>query len=219
MIYCISDIHGCYEKFMELLEKIQFNPKLDKLYILGDAIDRGKQPLECLMFIIKTASVYLILGNHEQMMLDYYDCKDNSWHHNGCEATTEQINGLMEFERTKLLSYIRSRPYYKTVAVNGKRYFLSHSGLAVSVPFKYQSLHDLIWSRSNFYERQALKRHICIFGHTPSFHIRNSDDYSVWFDPIYNDKVCIDCGCVYGGALAAIRLDDGEVFYSQNIKK
>ena len=27
------------------------------------------------------------------------------------------------------------------------------------------------------------------------------------------DKVCIDCGCVYGGALAALRLDDGNVFY------
>ena len=214
MIYCISDIHGCYEKFLELLEKIQFDSKSDKLYILGDAIDRGSQPLECLMFIMKTAGVYLISGNHEHMMLDYYDCKDNLWRRNGCDVTMEQLNGLTECERNKILLYVRSRPYYKTIAVNEKRYFLSHSGLAGSVPFKDQSPHDLVWSRSNFYNQQALKRHICIFGHTPSFHIRNNNDFSVWFDPVYNDKICIDCGCVYGGALAAIRLDDGEVFYS-----
>jgi hypothetical protein len=39
------------------------------------------------------------------------------------------------------------------------------------------------------------------------------NDCSVWFDTRHNDKICIDCGCVYGGALAALRLDDGKIFY------
>ena len=40
MIYAVSDIHGCYDKYQELLEKINFGPD-DTLYVLGDVIDRG----------------------------------------------------------------------------------------------------------------------------------------------------------------------------------
>lgn len=40
MRYIISDIHGCYHEYMELLNKIKFSDK-DELYILGDAVDRG----------------------------------------------------------------------------------------------------------------------------------------------------------------------------------
>jgi serine/threonine protein phosphatase 1 len=213
MTYCVSDIHGCYEKFMELLDKIQFTPSADTLYVLGDAIDRGEQPVKCLMFIKKTNRVHFILGNHEHMMLDHYDCKNDTWRRNGNETTKAQLDSLRECERGAILSYIRTRPYYKTLAVNGKRFFLSHSGLAVGVPFKYQTPRDMVWNREGFYRRKALKRHTCIFGHTPTSYIRHSEDDSVWFDSVNHDKIGIDCGCVYGGYLAAYRLDDGAVFY------
>lgn len=42
MIYAMSDIHGCYEAYCALLEKIQFSDE-DTLYIVGDAIDRGEE--------------------------------------------------------------------------------------------------------------------------------------------------------------------------------
>jgi len=146
-------------------------------------------------------------------MLDFYDGKDNPWHRNGNETTNAQFNRLSESEQFRILLYLRKRPYYKTVSINEKQYFLSHSGLNAAVPFKYQSQRDLVWSRREFYRRKALKRHICVFGHTPTFHIRHENIYEIWHDPIYHDKICIDCGCVYGGALAALRLDDGEAFY------
>ena len=214
MTYCISDIHGCYDTFMALLDIIRFNPASDTLYILGDAIDRGRQPMECLMFIKKTSRVHFILGNHEQMMLDYYDCKNDYWRRNDNEITKAQLNSVTEYERDSILSYIRTRPYYKTVALNEKRFFLSHSGLAVGIPFKYQTPRDMVWGRKEFYQNKALHRYTCIFGHTPTPYIRRSKDCSVWFDPVHQDKICIDCGYVHGGYLAAIRLDDGAVFYS-----
>jgi len=40
MTYAVSDIHGCYDKYRELLRVIRFCPK-DTLYVLGDVIDRG----------------------------------------------------------------------------------------------------------------------------------------------------------------------------------
>ena len=216
MIYCISDLHGCYDEFMALLDKIKFDPPNDALYILGDAVDRGNNPIECVKFIMNTENVNFLIGNHEEMMLDYYDGKDfwGDWDNNGNKITKKQLKALDDIEREKIFLYFRQRPYYMTVDAAGTQYFLSHAGLDVSAPsLNHQSKEALIWSREEFYEYKALDKYICIFGHTPTPFIYHSDDCSVWFDKKYNDKICIDCGCAYGGALAALRLDDGEIFY------
>ena len=44
--YVISDIHGEYERFMELLEEIELKDT-DTLYVLGDVLDRGEHPIKC----------------------------------------------------------------------------------------------------------------------------------------------------------------------------
>ena len=184
------------------------------LYILGDVIDRGDKPLDCLRFIMKTKNVHLLRGNHEDMMLDFIDRKPSNWERNGSKETQMQLNyEATEGERDAIVQYLRKRPLYKTVGVNGQRYFLSHAGLDPQVPFIRQDPHTLLWSRENFYEHKALPRHICIFGHTPTMAIRDNNDCSIWFDEEHQDKICIDSGCVYGGALAALRLDDYRVFY------
>ena len=41
MIYVISDIHGCYDEFQQMLKKINFNPEKDELIIDGDIIDNN----------------------------------------------------------------------------------------------------------------------------------------------------------------------------------
>lgn len=217
MIYCVSDIHGCFDTFMSLLGKIEFDPQNDTLYVLGDVIDRGPRPIDCLTYIKKAKGMYLILGNHEQKMIEFFEGRFNNWGSIGNETTLEQLAGLTDKERSGIITYVRARPYYKTLGVNGKRYFLSHAGLDVSVPFKDQTTRDLVWGgRERFFTRKGLPCHTCIFGHTPTFHIRRNDNCSIWEDPIYHDKICIDCGCTYGGCLAALRLDDGKVFYAEN---
>ena len=45
MRYLISDVHGCYEEYQELLDKIHFSNE-DELYVLGDAMDRGPEPIK-----------------------------------------------------------------------------------------------------------------------------------------------------------------------------
>ena len=95
--YVISDIHGCFKEFQALLEEIQFNPNQDTLYILGDVIDRGWESLECLRFIMKSKSIHLLRGNHEAMMLDYFDGEPTNWRHNGGRSTQMQLR----FETSK----------------------------------------------------------------------------------------------------------------------
>ena len=215
MVYCISDLHGCYDEFMALIKKIKFDPSNDAIYILGDVIDRGDKSIDCLKYIMNTNKIYLLKGNHEQMMLDYYDGIESwsDWDNNGNKLTKKQYKSLDAIEREKIITYLRSRPYYKTLIINDNHFFLSHSGLDVSKTFKDQPKEALIWSREEFYDFKALEKYICIFGHTPTFYMHVSADCSIWLDNIHMDKICIDCGCVYEGALAALRLDDGEVFY------
>ena len=68
MIYAISDIHGAYDKYIKMLEKIKFNDD-DTLYVIGDVIDRGKDSIKILQDMMNRANVFPILGNHEIMAL------------------------------------------------------------------------------------------------------------------------------------------------------
>mgnify|MGYP004671963733 FL=1 len=74
MHYVMSDIHGCYEEFIEMLELINFKNE-DDLYILGDILDRGENPIKILQYIKNKSNIHMLLGNHEDMMLIYYQRK------------------------------------------------------------------------------------------------------------------------------------------------
>ena len=62
MIYCISDIHGEYEKFMQMLGLIGLKDE-DTLYVLGDVLDRGEQPIKTLLKLMEMPNAVFILGN------------------------------------------------------------------------------------------------------------------------------------------------------------
>ena len=68
MTYCVSDIHGNYEGYLKLLEKINLRD-IDTLYVLGDVIDRGKGGIKILQDMMMRFNVIPILGNHEYMAL------------------------------------------------------------------------------------------------------------------------------------------------------
>ncbi|MFG6370101.1 MAG: metallophosphoesterase [Lachnospiraceae bacterium] len=71
--YIMSDIHGCYNDFHSMLEKIGFSD-LDQLIIAGDYIDRGKQSFKMLKWIEHCPpNVLLLRGNHEQEFATYVD--------------------------------------------------------------------------------------------------------------------------------------------------
>ena len=63
MNYVISDIHGCYEEFMELLEKISFSEE-DNLFILGDVLDRGPSPIKTMQEIMNRKNITFLVFNY-----------------------------------------------------------------------------------------------------------------------------------------------------------
>ncbi|MCB5191249.1 symmetrical bis(5'-nucleosyl)-tetraphosphatase [Methylobacillus arboreus] len=64
--YAIGDIQGCYHSFLSLLDAIQFDPANDKLWLVGDLINRGSGSLETLRWAkAHEASLVMVLGNHD----------------------------------------------------------------------------------------------------------------------------------------------------------
>lgn len=64
MIYAISDIHGCWDKYRKLLKKINFGLD-DTLYVLGDVIDRGPDGFKIMLDMARRPNVVNLMGNHE----------------------------------------------------------------------------------------------------------------------------------------------------------
>ena len=60
----MSDIHGCFDKYKEMLELIELVPR-DTLYILGDVIDRGPDGIKILQDMNTRPNVFPLLDNHE----------------------------------------------------------------------------------------------------------------------------------------------------------
>lgn len=68
--FVVGDIHGHFDVFMEELSYEGFNADQDRVFSVGDLIDRGPQSLACLELLDKPW-FHAVRGNHEQMMIDW----------------------------------------------------------------------------------------------------------------------------------------------------
>ena len=64
MIYTVSGLHGCLEDWKSLLQKIRFNDN-DTMFVLGDCVDLGPDPIGLLHDMMERPNVFPLLGNHE----------------------------------------------------------------------------------------------------------------------------------------------------------
>ena len=152
--YVISDIHGYFYRFLDCLAKVNFDPREDRLYILGDVADRGPHSAEMLEWVYHASSaVKLLRGNHEDLMLgsmgeyeslfsrDYFKDEDTlfdfmynsvwiAW--NGGIQTFDYLLGLPKANRKNLLDWINRWPLFYDITVQGRRFILVHAGLAMN---------------------------------------------------------------------------------------
>lgn len=219
----MSDIHGCFNEFKKMLKLINFSQN-DMLYIIGDVIDRGKEPIKVLDYIMNNSNIILMRGNHENFLSYCIKNEENYiWYANGGKVTHKQIIKRGEEYENKVVQYISN---CKVITIIGK-FILVHASLKFPDNFKDMSLEDFLkeqnedvclWGRDNIGNEKQFQDYIVICGHTPvqaiDENIKKREDVKILHR---KGTIYIDCGCCYGydagGKLACIRLNDMEEFY------
>ena len=228
MHYAISDIHGCYDKYIDMLEKIGFSDD-DTLYFLGDAVDRGPDGVKVLLDMMERKNVVPLLGNHEDtfyFMMNsrnaelsdaeraFVEAEKAAWFESdGGEPTWKAYLALPEETKKRLLDYVAGFALWKEVEVGGRTFLLVHAGLGDYKEGKTPddcTVDELIWERMD-YDRVYCPGKYLVTGHTPTGYIH----------PAYrgrimrrNNHIAIDCGAVSCDSLGCICLETLEEFYT-----
>lgn len=231
MIYVMSDLHGCYEKYMQMLEEIKFKSE-DTLYILGDVVDRGEDGIKILLDMMQRPNVVSLLGNHEYMAYcvlkkfcveiteQNYDKHLDSeamemyenWMFNGGVTTARAFSKLDKQKKETVLEYLGEFELYEELEVNGNKFVLVHGGLAdfdENKDLSEYGIHDIIWGRCD-YAKQYFPNKFLVTGHTPTCNIDKKYKGKIYKE---NNHIAIDCGAAYGICLGCICLDTLEEFY------
>ena len=148
MHYVMSDLHGEYEKYLEMLKKIKFTDD-DVLYVLGDIVDRGKHPIKILQDMMQRFNVYPLIGNHDYMCLlslktllteitnesiEHFENEDQLqtlqfWLQEGGQTTLDEFMQLSKEEMQNIEDYLGEFSLYEEIHVNRKVFILVHAGL------------------------------------------------------------------------------------------
>ena len=121
--FAIGDLQGCYRKFRQLLDLIRFDPAKDKLWLVGDIVNRGPDSLSVLRFVkgLHNAAV-MVLGNHDLHLLMVAE---------GCARLhrNDTLEDILDApDRDELLHWLR---HQRMLHVDGN-YVMVHAGLLPS---------------------------------------------------------------------------------------
>lgn len=104
-IYAVGDIQGCYDSFRRLLDKCRFDPAVDRLWLVGDLVNRGPRSLETLRFVHSLGSAATtVLGNHDLSLIMVAE----GFGKRGKDDTMGQV--LAAPDRDELISWLRHQP-------------------------------------------------------------------------------------------------------------
>jgi bis(5'-nucleosyl)-tetraphosphatase (symmetrical) len=120
MDYAIGDVQGCFDTLQQLLKEINFNSERDRLFFLGDVVNRGNKSLETLRFIKSLKdNAQMVLGNHDFHLL-------------ACALTPHRPNRKDTFhdilnapDKNTLLDYLLTRP----LLIEQNNALLVHAGI------------------------------------------------------------------------------------------
>jgi bis(5'-nucleosyl)-tetraphosphatase (symmetrical) len=261
--YAIGDIQGCYAELIELLDQLGFSPSRDRLWLVGDLVNRGRDSLAVLRFVKSLgARALMVLGNHDLHLV----MQSAGYGKTSREDTLAEV--LAAPDRDELIAWLRAQPLFHVE----DEFALVHAGLLpqwdvaqalslsseVSAALIAPNYRDFLahmwgsepdawrddlagWDRLRVVVNAMTRMRFCTpagrmefrapgakgppergpAGCLPWFDVpgRRSADHHVicghWsalgFRRQHN-LLALDSGCLWGGYLTAVRLEDQRVF-------
>jgi bis(5'-nucleosyl)-tetraphosphatase (symmetrical) len=259
--YAIGDIQGCYDSLCCLLEKCAFDPARDRLWLVGDLVNRGPKSLETLRLIKSLGkSALTVLGNHDLYLLMV---AEGGAKFRGKDDTLDAIFAAPDC--AELLDWLR---HQALCHVEGE-YCLVHAGLLpqwsitraralageVESMLQGPNFHEFVlnlwgsepagwsddltgWQRLRVIVNAMTRMRFCTpagvmefkikgkaanapAGHLPWFELPNRQSagsvlvtghWSALGLKITPNLLALDSGCLWGGHLSALRLEDRQLF-------
>ena len=226
MTYCISDIHGEYDLFMRLMEKIKYSES-DRLIVCGDFIEKGASSVRLMKTIFDLPNAYCIMGNHEYMFFKFYRAGMHS-------AILDFDAILLHLQRYfpydgNLLDWdtvdrLTGLPYY----IEDESFICVHAGLPMDdagkiLPLDEALPEELVHDR-RFKDPNVLpKESKCVFfGHTPTTYIAPEPKIITYLKPDRPEssrsisdycKIHLDTGASMSGVLGCFCVDSCQSIY------
>lgn len=221
----IGDVHGCFDELVELLEALGYrleglpdaprasHPEGRRALFLGDLVDRGPRSPDVLrlaMAMVASGAALCVPGNHDVKLLKKLRGRDVKPTH-GLELTLAQLEAETDEFKAKAADFIDGLVSH---------YVLDDGNLAVA----HAGVKEAFQGRGS-----GAVREFCLYGETTG----ETDEYGLpvrynWASEyrgkamvVYghtpttvaeweNRTICIDTGCVFGGALTALRYPERE---------
>lgn len=261
--YAIGDIQGCYTPLRRLLDYVGFDPARDRLWFVGDLVNRGPASLEVLRYVIGLGdAAAVVLGNHDLHLV----MQAEGYGKANAEDTLAAV--LAAPDRDELMAWLRSRPLFHVDGANA----MVHAGLLPQwTVAKARELSDEVraalmaddyrdflahmwgseptawsddltgWDRLRVIVNAMTRMRFCTGSGSMEFRARGaksppeqappgclpwyavpgraSADHTLycghWSALGYRqegDVVALDSGCLWGGCLTAVRLEDRRAF-------
>lgn len=230
MIYVIGDIHGCKDKYEEMLAKLAPSEQ-DAVFVLGDVIDVGDYGIEILTDMMYRANIYPILGEREyyakkflpliaekgstEEALDSLDGEEKEmlakWLTMKSEKTIEAFLKLDDEEKEGIVDFLTEFAPFEEIECKGKRFILTHAGIDNHEDrdlYEHEE-EDFVFAETDYNQIYFSDAYL-VTGHTPTVAIGKE-----FAGKVYAKKrhLAIDCGAAFGGRLAAVCLDTLKVIY------
>jgi bis(5'-nucleosyl)-tetraphosphatase (symmetrical) len=254
--YAVGDIQGCFDELKALLEKCQYQKKKDRLWFVGDLVNRGPKSLEALRFVRDLGSrAVVVLGNHDLHLVTQYEGFER-------KRKDDTFTDVLEArDAGELVGWLRTRPMMHV----GEGHAMVHAGLLpgwsvrqalalgkeVEKALRAKDYREFLknmygskpeewsdslagWDRLRVIVNAMTRMRFCTRQGKMEFHAKGAKPppgYLPWYETrpaketpivfghwsqlglrIGPRATCLDSGCVWGGSLTALRLEDRALY-------
>lgn len=255
--YAIGDVQGCFDELQQLLEKMGFGVKKDRLWFVGDLVNRGPKSLEVLRFVRALGDrAVTVLGNHDLHLVAQHE----GFERGRKDDTFADVLGAREAK--ELVAWVRTRPM---MHVEGE-HAMVHAGLLphwtiekasklareVEAALAARDYRDFLanmygstpdqwsesltgWDRLRVIVNAMTRMRFCTRDGRMDFKAKGSKPppgHVAWFEArpksekatilcghwsalglkLTGRLAALDSGCVWGGSLTALRLEDRALY-------